>query len=188
MVCSGCSCSRLWAAVFLLSAVAVGLLVRLETAKPATHVYEYYSSGWMRECSKWDATHRRFIVSFFSGGMGVVPIPQNYYPKETRLEEIQVVKEADLAGNASLGFTIDVPRNRVIVAICDIMGNRYSALAAYDWISWKRLFLTQLSGPGTVTLNFPQIAFFVLLFFYSLLLLSLLLLLLRAILFIILNK
>lgn len=148
MVCSCCRLPpRLWAVVFLLFSIAVGLLVRLETVKPTTHVYEYYSSGWMRECSKWDAANRRFIVSFFSGGMGLVPIPEDYSPTATLLEEIQVVKEADLAGNASLGFTIDGPRNRVIVAISDVIGNRYSALAAYDWISWKRLFLTQLGGP-----------------------------------------
>lgn len=103
----------------------------------------------MRECTKWDASNRRFIVSFFTGGMGQVQIPEDYSPATTVLEEIQVVKEPDLAGNASLGLTIDRTRNRVLVAIADVFGNRYSAVAAYDWISWKRLFLTQLSGPGT---------------------------------------
>lgn len=63
-------------------------------------------------------------------------------------EEIPVVTNAGLGKNSSLGFVIDHPRNRVVVVIADVLGNKFSALAAYDLASWDRIFLTQLSGPG----------------------------------------
>lgn len=89
--------------------------------------------------------NRRFIVSFFEGGLGVIPVDAEYSPGDV-LHEIPVVKDVDLTGNASLGLTIDRERNRVLVAVADVFGNRYSALAAYDLTSWNRLFLTKLSG------------------------------------------
>ncbi|CDP17067.1 unnamed protein product [Coffea canephora] len=146
---SPCCSTRCLLVLFLISAVPIGYVIRLETAgKAGRHVYEYQSVGWLRECSKWDDVNSRFIVSLFEGGMGVVPIlAEHHHPKASALEEIQVVKDADLAGNATLGFTIDRPRNRVVVCIADILGNRYSALAAYDITTWNRLFLTKLSGP-----------------------------------------
>lgn len=149
---SSCFSAKHLLVLFVISAIPIGYLISLETAKPANNVYEYYSPGWMRECSKWDDVNSRFIVSFFDGGMGIVPIDpgESAYSAKT-LEEIQVVKDADLAGNATLGFTIDRPRNRVVACIADVLGNRYSALAAYNMTTWKRLFLTRLSGPGTFT-------------------------------------
>lgn len=85
--------------------------------------------------------------------MGIVPVPKNGLSDPTAvLQEIPVVKNADLAGNGSLGFTIDRPRNRVVVAIADVIGNKYSAVAAYDLKTWNRLFLTQLSGSGDKTM------------------------------------
>lgn len=68
--------------------------------------------------------------------------------EEEVLEEVPVVKDVDLAGNASLGIAIDRPRNRLLAVYADPLGNRYGALAAYDLSTWKRLFLTQLSGPS----------------------------------------
>ncbi|XAR58374.1 hypothetical protein NMG60_11013755 [Bertholletia excelsa] len=133
--------------VFLISAVPIAYLVSLETAKPTTHMYQYHSSGWLRECGKWDDLNRRFLVSFLEGGVGEIRVPDGDLPA-TVLEEVRVVSDADLAGNASLGMVIDRPRNRLLVAISDLFGNRYSALAAYDLTTWDRLFLTQLSGPG----------------------------------------
>lgn len=59
-----------------------------------------------------------------------------------------MVKDADLTGNASLGISVDRPRNRLLVAVADVFGNRFSALAAYDLDTWNRLFLTQLNGPS----------------------------------------
>ncbi|GFY98659.1 calcium-dependent phosphotriesterase superfamily protein [Actinidia rufa] len=106
-----------------------------------------HSTGWLRECTKWDPPNRRFLVSFLEGGVGQIPVPDHLSP-EAVLEEVPVVKDADLAGNASLGMVIDRPRNRLLVATADVFGNRYGALAAYDLTSWDRLFLTQLSGPG----------------------------------------
>lgn len=134
--------------LFFLSAIPIAFIIHLETSAPKTHVYHYHSTGWLRECSKWDDVNRRFIVSFFEGGLGVIPVDADYSPGDV-LQEIPVVKDADLIGNASLGFTIDRERNRVLVAIADVFGNRYSALAAYDLTSWNRIFLTKLNGPGT---------------------------------------
>ncbi|KAK2968347.1 hypothetical protein RJ640_021736 [Escallonia rubra] len=133
--------------LFLLSAVPIAILVSLETAQPTTHVYQYHSNGWFRECTKWDHPNSRFIVSSFEGGLGEIPVPDDHASPAV-LREIPILKDADYAGNATLGFTIDRPRNRVVVAIADLFGNRYSALAAYDLTTWKRLFLTQLSGSG----------------------------------------
>ena len=134
--------------LFLRSALPIAYLISLESATPTTHVYRYHSTGWLRECTKWDPPNRRFLVSFLEGGVGQIPVPDHLSP-EAVLEEVPVVKDAELAGNASLGMVIDRPRNRLLVATADVFGNRYGALAAYDLTSWDRLFLTQLSGPGT---------------------------------------
>lgn len=131
--------------LLLLSAIPIGIIVTLERTQPTTHVYHYDSSGWFRECSKWDSQHRRFIVSFFEGGIGHVSLPENE-SESSPLEEITAVKEARLAGNSSLGIGIDYPRNRVVVVNADVFGNRYSEVVAYDLSTWNRLFLTQLSG------------------------------------------
>lgn len=133
--------------IFLISAIPIAFLVSLELAKPSTHVYHYHSNGWFRECAKWDDLGRRFIVSSLSGGLGQISVPEDH-SSESVLEEVQVVKDFDLTGNASLGLVIDRPRNRLLVAVADLIGNRYGALAAYDLSTWKRLFLTQLSGPS----------------------------------------
>ncbi|KAF3436545.1 hypothetical protein FNV43_RR23637 [Rhamnella rubrinervis] len=84
----------------------MAFLISLELAKPATHVYHYHSAGWLRECAKWDDLHRRFIVSFMGGGVGQISVPEDHSP-ETVLEEVQVINDVDLTGNASLGLVID---------------------------------------------------------------------------------
>lgn len=98
----------------------------------------------MRECTKWDSDNNRFLVSHFEGGIGEIGLSGG---EGLVLEEKTVVKDADLAGNASLGFTIDRHRNRILVAVADVLMNKYSALAAYDLTTWNRLFLAKLSGP-----------------------------------------
>jgi len=146
--CSG----RCTAALFLvISAVPIAYLISLELAVPSTHVFSYQSSGFFRECAKWDDVGRRFLVSFMDGG-GVGEI----VPKDSDdvLEEVTLVKDVDLAGNASLGIAIDHVRNRLLVAVADLLGNRYSALAAYDLSTWRRLFLAELSGQSKI-LNRP---------------------------------
>ncbi|XP_057966694.1 uncharacterized protein LOC131156773 [Malania oleifera] len=141
-------CSLKFLPIFLLiSAVPVAFIVSQERGKPATHVYHYRSQGWLRECAKWDDQGRRFLVSFMEGGLGQIPLPLDHSP-ETALDEITVVKDADVAGNSTLGLTVDRPRNRVVVAIADVIRNTYSAVAAYDLDTWNRLFLTRLSSPG----------------------------------------
>ncbi|WOH10004.1 hypothetical protein DCAR_0729465 [Daucus carota subsp. sativus] len=76
------------------------------------------------------------------GGLGIIPISNA--TTTSVLPEIPVVKDADLFGNATLGFTIDSKRIRVVVVLSDLLGNKYSAVAAYDLSDWSRLFLTQL--------------------------------------------
>lgn len=139
---SFCS-ARFSVALFLvISAVPIAYLISLERAVPSTHVFSYHSSGFFRECAKWDDVGRRFLVSFMDGGgIGeVVPSDSDV------LEEVTLVKDADIAGNASLGIAIDRDRNRLLVAVADLLGNRYSALAAYDLSTWRRIFLTELSA------------------------------------------
>ncbi|EPS57688.1 hypothetical protein M569_17129, partial [Genlisea aurea] len=135
---------------FLLSALPVAYIIHKETAARDTHAFEYRARGWFRECAKWDAPNRRFVVSFFEGGVGVVPVSDgdgDAAGSEEALEEIPVVvNDAGLGKNSSLGLAIDAPRNRVLVAIADVLGNKYGAVAAYDLTTWNRLFLTRLAG------------------------------------------
>ncbi|KAL1827317.1 hypothetical protein DCAR_0206477 [Daucus carota subsp. sativus] len=130
----------------LISVIPIAILISLESATPSSHQYHFHSSGFLRECSKYDAPNSRFIVSFMEGGLGIIPISNS--TTTSVLPEIPVVKDADLYTNATLGLTIDSKRNRVVVVISDLLGNKYSAVAAYDLSDWSRLFLTQLSGPG----------------------------------------
>ncbi|XP_057461166.1 uncharacterized protein LOC130751597 [Actinidia eriantha] len=143
--------TRCFVVLFLISAVPLAVLISLETATPSTHVYHYHSNGWARECAKWDDLNRRFLVSFFENGIGQIAVPDHHSPADI-LDEVPLVRDADLAGNASLGIFIDRPRNRLMVAIADVFGNRYSAVAAYDMTTWNRLFLTQLNAPDEKSL------------------------------------
>ncbi|KVI12549.1 uncharacterized protein LOC112507711 isoform X2 [Cynara cardunculus var. scolymus] len=128
----------------LLSAIPLAIIITLESAAPTAHYYQFHSTGWFRESSKWDQVNSRFIVSFTDGGgLGVVRVPEDHNP-DLVLEEIPVVKNTDAVGNGTCGVFIDRPRNRVVVAIADVFGNTYSAVAAYDMDSWKRLFFTHL--------------------------------------------
>ncbi|GMH23572.1 hypothetical protein Nepgr_025415 [Nepenthes gracilis] len=157
MASSLCSTRFLLLFVFVVSAIPIAFIIAIERAPPSTHQYHYHGQGWLRECAKWDDLNRRFLVSFLEGGVGGLRVPRNYSPGVDVLEEIAVVKDTDVAGNASLGISIDRPRNRLLVAVADLIGNRYSALAAYDLSSWNRLFLTQLSGPGSNSFEVFQI-------------------------------
>ncbi|KAK8711479.1 hypothetical protein V6N13_146761 [Hibiscus sabdariffa] len=133
--------------LFIVSAFPIAYIISQERAETDHHVFHYHSAGFMRECAKWDDQGRRFLVSFMEGGVGEIHVPENY-TSGVILKEVPVVKDFDLTGNASLGIALDRPRNRLLVAVGDLLGNRYSALAAYDLSTWKRLFLTKLSGPG----------------------------------------
>ncbi|KAL5983548.1 hypothetical protein ACLOJK_017635 [Asimina triloba] len=142
-------CSRLTTILlllFLFSAVPLSIIVALERTKYATHSYEYHSSGWLRECAKWDDQGRRFLVSKMEGGVAQVVVPTD--DGQAPLEEEAVLRDAEVAGNGSLGIRVDRRRERLLVVHADVGGKRYGALAAYDLRTWERLFLTQLSGPG----------------------------------------
>ncbi|XVE77539.1 hypothetical protein DITRI_Ditri13aG0071300 [Diplodiscus trichospermus] len=132
---------------FIVSAIPIAYIISEERAKTENHVFHYHSSGFFRECAKWDDQGRRFLVTFLEGGVGEIQVPDEY-TRDVVLKEVTVVKDFDLKGNASLGIAVDRPRNRLLVAVADMLRNRYSALAAYDLSTWKRLFLTQLSGPS----------------------------------------
>uniref|UniRef100_A0A2N9ILW5 SMP-30/Gluconolactonase/LRE-like region domain-containing protein n=1 Tax=Fagus sylvatica TaxID=28930 RepID=A0A2N9ILW5_FAGSY len=134
--------------LFLLSAIPIAYLISLELATPPTHVYNYHSSGWFRECAKWDDLNRRFLVSFLEGGVAQLSLPDHEDPHSSVLNELVVVKDVDLAGNASLGIVVDRPRNRLLLVTADVLGNLYGGLSAYDLSTWQRLFLTHLSGPS----------------------------------------
>ncbi|OVA16774.1 hypothetical protein BVC80_1543g229 [Macleaya cordata] len=138
--------------VLIISAVPLGFIISLERSKSSTNVYEYRTpAGWFTECSKWDDLNRRFLVSYIDGGVGQIQVPEDddhTSPGSTVIETKTVIKESELAGNASVGILIDRPRNRVLVVSADFLGNLFSAVAAYDLITWNRLFLTKLSGPG----------------------------------------
>lgn len=86
-------------------------------------------------------------MSFMDGGgIGEVVTRDSDGDDSEVLEEVTLVKDVDIAGNASAGIVIDRDRNRLLVAIGDLIGNKYSALAAYDLSTWHRIFLTELSG------------------------------------------
>ncbi|OAY61928.1 uncharacterized protein LOC110613282 [Manihot esculenta] len=133
--------------LFFISAIPLAFIISLELAKPTTHVFHYHSSGFFRECAKWDDLNRRFIVSFLDGGVGEIRVPDDY-SSDTVLQEVTVVKDVDVAGNSSLGIVVDQPRNRVLVVTANVLGNKYSGLASYNLSTWDRLFLTTLSGPN----------------------------------------
>ncbi|KAF3952154.1 hypothetical protein CMV_022259, partial [Castanea mollissima] len=136
--------------LFLLSAIPIAYLISLELATPPTHVYQYHSSGWFRECAKWDHLNSRFLVSFLEGGVAQLSLPKGSEGDDstvTVLEELTLIKDVDLAGNGSLGIVVDHQRNRLLVVSTDVIGKNYAALAAYDLSTWQRLFLTHLSGP-----------------------------------------
>ncbi|KAJ4957086.1 hypothetical protein NE237_013869 [Protea cynaroides] len=134
--------------IFLVSAIPLALVISLERRIKSDSYrdnYEYHSLGWFREGNKWDDLNRRFLVSSFDGGISQILLPHDHTPGTVLLEQ-SVLREDDVAGNATLGIVIDHPRNRLLVAIADVLGNRFSAVAAYDLTTWNRLFLTHLSG------------------------------------------
>ncbi|KAL3652922.1 hypothetical protein CASFOL_002603 [Castilleja foliolosa] len=133
--------------LIVLSAVPIAYIIHSETSERATHAFAYHSGGWLRESTKWDDLNRRFIVSFFEGGVGVVPVQEDQSGTDVVLDEIQVVDHVGFGRNSTLGLVVDRPRNRAVVVIADVLGNKYSAVAGYDLSTWDRLFLTQLSGP-----------------------------------------
>uniref|UniRef100_A0A0D3FHK9 SMP-30/Gluconolactonase/LRE-like region domain-containing protein n=1 Tax=Oryza barthii TaxID=65489 RepID=A0A0D3FHK9_9ORYZ len=68
-------------------------------------------------------------------------------------EERVVLADPDVAGRVALGLTVDAPRGRLLIVYADRLPRfAYSAVAAYDLASWRRLFLTRLDGPGDSTL------------------------------------
>lgn len=85
------------------------------------------------------------------GGIGEV-VPRD--SDDDVLEEVTLVKDIDIAGNASAGIVIDRDRNRLLVAVADLLGNRYSALAAYDLSTWRRIFLAELSLHSKLSSDF----------------------------------
>ncbi|MQM03951.1 hypothetical protein Taro_036739 [Colocasia esculenta] len=57
---------------------------------------------------------------------------------------LQRRRKTDVVG---AGIPVDRPRGRQLVVFSDIFGNCYDGLGAYNLVTWRRLFLIQLSGP-----------------------------------------
>lgn len=131
--------------------VLVLALVTLENTKHKGEVVEYRSRGWMRECVVWDEENKRFLVSNMEGGVGEIRL-RDGDSAGGGLREETVVRDLEYLGNATVGLQIDPARNRLLAVITDSIGNRYSALAAYDLKTWKRLYFTKLSGPESITM------------------------------------
>eukprot|EP00252_Welwitschia_mirabilis_P024324 TRINITY_DN7178_c0_g1_i1.p1 TRINITY_DN7178_c0_g1~~TRINITY_DN7178_c0_g1_i1.p1 ORF type:complete len:317 (-),score=-9.36 TRINITY_DN7178_c0_g1_i1:381-1331(-) len=132
------SLSTVLALITAAVAVTMGVL-NLEKIKHNAEFVEYQSITRFHESIAWDSDGNRFLVSGFDGSISEI--------KDNR--EVRVLKDEAYAGNATLGLKIDRQRNRLVVAIADLIGLRYGAVAAYDLRTWKRLFLTPLSGSGT---------------------------------------
>jgi len=135
--------------VVLLSGLALAIIT-LEKTKYKGEVVEYRSKGWMRECVVWDEGNKRFLVSNMEGGVGEIRL-QDGGSDGGGLREETVVKDLEYLGNGTLGLQIDPIRNRLLVVITDTFGHTYSALAAYDLKTWKRLYFTKLCGPESIT-------------------------------------
>uniref|UniRef100_A0A0E0QZP2 SMP-30/Gluconolactonase/LRE-like region domain-containing protein n=1 Tax=Oryza rufipogon TaxID=4529 RepID=A0A0E0QZP2_ORYRU len=107
----------------------------------------YVGDGWLHEY----ADGRRLLVSNFFGA-GVSELRTKTKGKEKEEERV-VLADPDVAGRVALGLTVDAPRGRLLIVYADrIPRFGYSAVAAYELTSWRRLFLTRLDGPGDSTL------------------------------------
>uniref|UniRef100_A0A0E0CZI6 Uncharacterized protein n=1 Tax=Oryza meridionalis TaxID=40149 RepID=A0A0E0CZI6_9ORYZ len=136
----GCAGTAL-ALVALAAAAAVAVL------EGTAGGVSYVGDGWLHECAKWDADGRRLLVSNFFGA-GVSELRAEAKGKEKEEERV-VLADPDVAGRVALGLAVDAPRGRLLIVYADRMPRfGYSAVAAYDLASWRRLFLTRLDGPG----------------------------------------
>lgn len=98
----------------------------------------------------------------FDAGIAAVDI------SKVGMEEMVMLREADMAGNASLGITVDEDRRQVVVVFADVIGHKHSAVAAYDLDTWERNYLTHLSGTGIkYTMNLLRFKYLILWIFVS---------------------
>ncbi|KAK1294839.1 hypothetical protein QJS10_CPA16g01651 [Acorus calamus] len=135
--------------LLLISAVPLSILISLELST-STSAYPYRSRGWLRECAKWDDLGRRFLITTYSdGGLAQIRVPPESEGEDAPpFEEEVVLRDADVAGNTSLGLAIDRVRGRVLVVYADPNRFHHGALAAYRVDTWDRIFLTWLALPG----------------------------------------
>ncbi|KAF0915434.1 hypothetical protein E2562_036284, partial [Oryza meyeriana var. granulata] len=136
-----------------LALVALAAAVVVAVLEGTAGGVSYVGDGWLHECAKWDAEGQRLLVSNFFGA-GVSELRAETAGKGKEKEEERVVlADPDAAGRVALGLAIDEPRQRLLVVYADRMPRfGYSAVAAYELASWRRLFLTRLDGPGDSTL------------------------------------
>ncbi|KAG6432707.1 hypothetical protein SASPL_104292 [Salvia splendens] len=123
-------CSARLVLVLLLSAVPVAYIIHSETSDRAAHVYAYASKSWFRECAKWDHLNRRFIVSFFEGGVGDASI----------LEEITVIGDSGFEGEKTFADDVAV----------DTEGNAY-----VTDVKGSKLWKVGVNGELLYTINSP---------------------------------
>eukprot|EP00249_Psilotum_nudum_P021128 c27982_g5_i1 orf=327-824(+) len=137
------SCRAISSIFCLLIAAGVAFFHHEEKRIPSARI-DYASSGFFRDAAHWDPFGQRFLVSFIENGVGGV---RSEVEGGVGMEEI-LVQEEELRGNASLGFKVDVERERVVVVVADLYRNKFSALVAYDIKSWERIFMVKLAGAG----------------------------------------
>ncbi|CAN6469069.1 unnamed protein product [Victoria cruziana] len=139
------------AVILLLTAVPLAFVVFLERSASSGPHFGYYSKWWFREAVEWDDRGGRFIVSRFEGGLGQILVPDGDFSGAFE-EETAVAAPEQLPGISFLGVRVDRQRNRLLVALSDVVRGRFGGVAAYDLDSWQQLFLTQLSGPDVKTM------------------------------------
>ncbi|MQM04887.1 hypothetical protein Taro_037687 [Colocasia esculenta] len=67
-------------------------------------------------------------------------------PKISKVLHRRHLQRRRKTGVVGMGILVDRPRGRLLVVYSDIFGNCYGGLGAYDLVTWRHLFLTQLSG------------------------------------------
>uniref|UniRef100_A0A0E0BB18 SMP-30/Gluconolactonase/LRE-like region domain-containing protein n=1 Tax=Oryza glumipatula TaxID=40148 RepID=A0A0E0BB18_9ORYZ len=96
----------------------------------------YVGDGWLHECAK-----------TLTGG--ACSCPTSLAPACPSSAPKRKGTDPDVAGRVALGLTVDAPRGRLLIVYTDrIPRFGYSAVAAYELTSWRRLFLTRLDGPA----------------------------------------
>ncbi|PWA60872.1 Six-bladed beta-propeller, TolB-like protein [Artemisia annua] len=78
-----------------LAAILIVIIISLESLTPTSNYYEFCSTGWLRESTKWDKAN---IVSFLDGGgIGDVILPDDlmnvvlYYKRYLSLRMLEAV-------------------------------------------------------------------------------------------------
>jgi len=104
--------------------------------------FKFRALNLFPESFDWDPAHRRVLLG--SAAHGTI---WALNPKNGSIQEF--VRDDQLAGKVAFGgLIVDRGRNRVVVAVQDVVTWRFGALAAFDLDTGRRLFLTRLDDVG----------------------------------------